>query len=259
MYAEFTKILSRAAVDPRDFSLVAFGGAGPVVGALVAREVGIPAVFVPRSPGTLCALGALSADIVNDAVRTVHTRVETELREAAVLRRQYEDLRAELADWLARFGAGAGPASFRHAADMRYVGQSYEIDVPVELGWLAPGGGAPLLAAFHRAHERAFGHADREAPAEIVNLRIQLRAERQRVPLEELPAGAAAPVARAARRIWLDGRPTEARVYDRSALGRGARLEGPAIVEQPDTTVLVPGGHVGEVDRFGNLLLRREG
>ena len=142
---------------------------------------------------------------------------------------------------------------------MRYVGQSYEIDVPVELGWLAPGGGAPLLAAFHRAHERAFGHADREAPAEIVNLRIQLRAERQRVPLEELPAGAAAPVARAARRIWLDGRPTEARVYDRSALGRGARLEGPAIVEQPDTTVLVPGGHVGEVDRFGNLLLRREG
>jgi N-methylhydantoinase A len=78
------------------------------------------------------------------------------------------------------------------------------------------------------------------------------------VPLAELPEGAAAPVARAARRIWLDGRPTDARVYDRSALGRGARLEGPAIVEQPDTTVLVPAGHAGEVDRFGNLLLRRE-
>jgi N-methylhydantoinase A len=143
---------------------------------------------------------------------------------------------------------------------MRYVGQSYEIDVAVELDWLAPGGAAPLLAAFHRAHERAFGHADREAPAEIVNLRIQLRAERPRVPLEELPGGAAAtPSPRARRRIWLDGRPTEARVYDRSALGRGARIEGPAIVEQPDTTVLVPGGHVGEVERFGNLLLRREG
>ena len=142
---------------------------------------------------------------------------------------------------------------------MRYVGQSYEIDVPVELDWLAPGGGAPLLAAFHRAHERAFGHADLDAPAEIVNLRIQLRAERPRVPLEELPPGAAAPAPRASRRIWLDGRPTEARVFDRAALGRGARLAGPAIVEQPDTTVLVPGGHVGEVDRFGNLLLRREG
>jgi N-methylhydantoinase A len=258
MYAEFTKILSRAAVDPRDFALVAFGGAGPVVGALVAREVGIPAVFIPRSPGTLCALGALSADIVNDAVRTVHTRVEPALLEAAALRGQYDGLRAELAEWLARFGAGAGAAAFRHAADMRYVGQSYEIDVPVDLDSLTPGGGTALLAGFHRAHERAFGHADREAPAEIVNLRVQLRAERPRVPLEELPAGEAAPAPRGRRRIWLDGRPTEARVFDRGALGRGARLEGPAIVEQPDTTVLVPGGHVGEVDRFGNLMIRRE-
>jgi N-methylhydantoinase A len=130
--------------------------------------------------------------------------------------------------------------------------------VPVELDWLAPGGGASVLAAFHRGHERAFGHADREAPAEIVNLRVQLRAERPRVPLAELPAGSAAPAPRTTRRIWLDGRPTEARVFDRAALGRGARLRGPAIVEQPDTTVLVPDGHVGEVDRFGNLLLRRE-
>jgi len=259
MYAEFTKILSRAAVDPRDFALVAFGGAGPVVGALVAREVGIPAVFVPRSPGTLCALGALSADIVNDAVRTVHTRVEAELSEAPALRQQYEALRGELAEWLARFGAGARTAAFQYAADMRYVGQSYEIDVPVELGWMAPGGAAPLLAAFHQAHERAFGHADREAPAEIVNLRVQLRAERPRVPLAEVAAGPAAPGARATRRIWLDGRPTEARVYDRAVLGRGAQLAGPAIVEQPDTTVLVPGGHVGEVDRFGNLIIRRKG
>ena len=259
MYAEFTKILSRAAVDPRDFALVAFGGAGPVVGALVAREVGISAVFVPRSPGTLCALGALSADIVNDAVRTVHTRVESALLEAAALRRQYDALRAELGEWLERFGDGAGAAAFRHAADMRYVGQSYEIDVPVELDWLAPGGGAVLLAAFHRAHERAFGHADREAPAEVVNLRVQLRAERPRVPLVELPAGDTTPAPRARRRIWLDGRPTEARVFDRTALSRGARLEGPAIVEQSDTTVLVPSGHLGEVDRFGNLLLRREG
>src|SRR5262249_42604480 len=144
MYAEFTQILARCAVDPRRVGLVAFGGAGPVVGALVAREVGIPAAFVPRSPGTLCALGALSADIVNDAVRTVHTRVEAEFSEAAALRRQYEDLRGELAEWFGRFGAGAASATFRYAADMRYVGQSYEIDVPVEPGWMAPGGAAPL-------------------------------------------------------------------------------------------------------------------
>jgi N-methylhydantoinase A len=259
MYAEFTKILSRAAVDPRDFALVAFGGAGPVVGALVAREVGIATVFVPRSPGTLCALGAISADIVNDAVRTVHVRVDAAPLEVAALGQQYDALRAELADWLARHGAGAGAASFRPAADMRYVGQSYEIEVPVEPAWLGPGGEAAILSAFHHGHERAFGHADRQAPAEIVNLRVQLRAGRPRVPLAEVPAGAASPAPRTTRRIWLDGRPIQAQVFDRAGLGRGARIAGPAIVEQVDTTVLVPGGHVGDVDRFGNLLLRREG
>ncbi len=256
MYAEFTKILSRAAVDPRDFALVAFGGAGPVVGALVAREVGIPTVFVPRSPGTLCALGALSADIVNDAVRTVHARVDAAPLET--LREAYDALRAELADWLARHGAGSDAATFRLAADMRYVGQSYEIEVPVEPAWLVAGGAPAIVAGFHRAHERAFGHADREAPAEIVNLRVQLRAGRPRVPLAEAPAGAGPATPRTTRRIWLDGHRAEAGVFDRAELGRGARLVGPAIVEQPDTTVLVPAGHLGEVDRFGNLLLRRE-
>jgi len=256
MYAEFTKILSRAAVDPRDFALVAFGGAGPVVGALVAREVGIPAVFVPRSPGTLCALGALSADIVNDAVRTIHARVDAAPPET--LRQAYDALRAELSDWLARHGAGSQAPTFRLAADMRYVGQSYEIEVPVEPAWLGAGGAPAILAAFHRGHERAFGHADREAPAEIVNLRVQLRAGRPRVPLAEVAVGVGPATPRTTRRIWLDGRLVEAGVFDRAALGRGARLIGPAIIEQPDTTVLVPTGHLGEVDRFGNLLLRRE-
>lgn len=256
MYAEFTKILSRAAVDPRDFALVAFGGAGPVVGALLAREVGIPTVFVPRSPGTLCALGAITTDIVSDAVRTVHARLDA--TDVTVLRAPYDALRTELADWLARHGAGSERATFILAADMRYVGQSYEIEVPVEPAWLAPGGQAALLSAFHRAHERVYGHADREAPGEIVNLRVQLRAARPRVPLGEIPVRPEARP-RETRRIWLEGRSIEARVFERAALGRGARLAGPAIVEQPDTTVLVPAGHAGEVDRFGNLFLRREG
>jgi N-methylhydantoinase A len=256
MYAEFTKILSRAAVDPRDFALVAFGGAGPVVGALVAREVNIPTVFVPRSPGTLCALGALSADIVNDAVRTVHAPVAAASPE--ILRAAYEGLRAELAEWLARHGAGAEAPTFRLAADMRYIGQSYEIEVPIEPAWLAAGGARAILAAFHQAHERAFGHADRQAPAEIVNLRVQLRAARPRVPMAEAAEVAGPVTPRSTRRIWLDGQRVEARVFEREALGRGARLVGPAIVEQPDTTVLVPGGHTADVDRFGNLLIRRE-
>src|SRR4030095_10511569 len=102
-------------------------------------------------------------------------------------------LRAELVDWLERHRAGAAPAILGLAADMRYAGQSYEIEGAGETAWLGPwrgpGGARPLLSASHQAHARAFGHADREAPAEIVNLRVQLRAARPRVPLGGVAGG----------------------------------------------------------------------
>jgi N-methylhydantoinase A len=256
MYAAFTRTLSRAGVDPRELALVAFGGAGPVVGALLAGEVGVPTVFVPRAPGTLCALGALTADVLNDAVRTVRGRLdELDMR---ALARELQALEAELSRWVERHGVTSEGTSFRHGADMRYVGQSYEITVPIDPAWLGASGEPALARAFHDAHERLFGHADPDAPAEVVNLRVQLRGARPRVPILEAPAGAGArPIG--ARRIWLDGRPAEAAVYERAALGAGDALLGPAIVEQPDTTVLVPAGHVARVDRLGNLVIHREG
>ena len=255
MYAAFTRILSRAGIDPRDFALVAFGGAGPLVGSLLAREVGIPIVFVPRAPGTLCALGAITTDVLNDGVRTIHGRLDTlDLAGLGAARRALE---TELLAWVEHHAVELEGVSFHHGADMRYVGQSYEIEVPVERDWLEPGGAPRLLDAFHRMHERVFGHADPRAPVEVVNLRVQLRGRRPRVPLGEAAEGTgAAPTG--ARRIWIDGRPVEARVYERASLGRGDRLVGPAIIEQPDTTVLVPGDHVADVDRLGNLLVRRE-
>jgi len=234
---------------------VAFGGAGPLVGSLLAREVGIPAVFVPRSPGTLCALGAITADILNDAVRTVHGRLDG--LDLDALAAEQRALEAELSAWLAEHRADVESVAFRHGADMRYAGQSYEIDVALEPGWIAAGGAGRLREAFDRAHERLFGHADPRAPVEIVNLRVQLRGVRPRVPLVETPAGrGAAPTGE--RRIWLDGRPVRARVYERARLGHGDQVAGPAILEQPDTTVLVPAGEVARADRFGNLLITRE-
>ncbi|MGH7318443.1 MAG: hydantoinase/oxoprolinase family protein, partial [Candidatus Rokuibacteriota bacterium] len=152
MYAESTKIMSKNAVDPREFALVAFGGAGPLVGCLIAREVGIPLVFVPRAPGTLCALGAITTDILNDAVRTVHLRVHGV--DLGALGRQYEALRAEHLTWLDEHALTPEATAFRYSADMRYVGQSYEIEVEVDPAWLGPGGDIGLLGSFHRGHER---------------------------------------------------------------------------------------------------------
>jgi len=255
MYAAFTKILSRAGVDPRDFALVAFGGAGPLVGSLLARDVGIPTVFVPRAPGTLCALGAITTDILNDAVRTVHGRLDA--LDLAALAGEQRALERELLAWVDAHRIAVERTTFRHGADMRYVGQSYEIEVPADPAWLAGGDRGRLLEAFHRAHERVFGHADPHAPVEMVNLRVQLRGVRPRVPLVEVAAGTGAK-ATGARRVWLEGRPAQAQVYERAGLGRGDRVVGPAIVEQADTTVLVPAGDAATVDRFGNLLIRRE-
>jgi N-methylhydantoinase A len=255
MYAAFARILSRAGIDPRDFALVAFGGAGPLMGSLLAREVGIPTVFVPRAPGTLCALGAITADVLNDAVRTVHARLDT--LDLAALDADRRGLEAEMLAWIEQHAVELDGVSFRLGVDMRYVGQSYEIEVPIEAEWLRPGGALRLLEAFHRSHERIFGHADPRAPVEVVNLRIQLRGTRPRVPIAEVRPGASAPPT-GARRLWLDGRSVEARVHERASLGHGDRVVGPAIVEQPDTTVLVPGGHVADVDRLGNLLVRME-
>ena len=160
MYAEFTKILSRAAVDPRDFALVAFGGAGPVVGRASSRARSASRASSSRARRGRCARSARSAPTSsNDYVRTRAPAGRGELGgagafEGAALREHYEALRAELADWLARHGAGSGSATFIHAADMRYVGQSYEIEVPVEPAWLAPGGGPAGAGRLPRAHER---------------------------------------------------------------------------------------------------------
>jgi N-methylhydantoinase A len=256
MYAEFTKILSKQAVDPAALALVAFGGAGPLVGCLLAREVGLPRVLVPRSPGTLSALGAITTDIVNDAVRTVHVRVGD--ADLAALARQYGALEAELGGWLRTHAPGARDVRFGYLGDMRYVGQSYEITVEIDPAWLAEAGRPFLLEAFHRAHERAYGHADARAPAELVNLRVQMRAAMPKVRLPELPAGTGRPRPRGTRPVLFDGARHQARVFAREDLGRGDRLAGPAIVEQEDTTVLIPDGFVGEVDRHGNILVGRD-
>jgi N-methylhydantoinase A len=253
MYAEFSKIISKNAVDPRDFALVPFGGAGPLVGCLVAREMGMRLVFVPRSPGTLCALGAIAADVLNDAVQSVRMRLDADL---ASLSPRYRDLETQLSAWLAEHRLSPLATQFRRTADMRYVGQSYQIEIEVDPAWLTAGRADALAAAFHRGHERMYGHADERAPAEIVDIRVQMRGTMPAVTLHDVPQGTGRPRPRARRSILLDGRSTMAEVFTRADLGRGDRIAGPAIVEQDDTTILLPAAFEGTVDRHGNLHVR---
>lgn len=254
MYAAFSNVLARHGVDPRDFSLVAFGGAGPIEACFLAQEFHIPRVIVPPSPGTLCALGAMSADVKSDYIKTLHRRLGT--MTGKLLAAECEELGARARRWLTEEAPAVQTSALRFGADLRYAGQAFQIEVPVDPAWGDDEGLERLREAFHQLHERLYAHADRAADIELIDLRATITGVLPKPDLRRLPAGsgAAKPVGR--RPIHHHRQRQDAAVYHRADLLAGQYLDGPAIVEQDDTTTLVPAGFRADVDAFGNLVIR---
>ncbi len=257
MFAEVNKLVARFGVDPRDFTLVPFGGAGPMVGVHLARELGMARVMIPRRPGVVSALGGLIADVKNDFVRTLFIDLDGEglphLSEARAA------LAAEAEAWL-RDGQGfTGEASLSYAADMRYHGQSFEIDVPIEAGWIEAGDLAALRGAFDRRHRELYDFADEAAPVQLVNLHAVITGHTPAPVFAREPRRAGVPEPERMVDVWQDGAPGRVALYLRGALHHGQRFAGPAVVAQEDATICIPAGFDAEVDAFGNLhLLARE-
>jgi N-methylhydantoinase A len=257
MYAAFSNVLARHGVDPREFALVAFGGAGPIEACFLAEEFHIPRVIVPPSPGTLCALGAMSADVKSDYVRTVHRRLSATT--GARLAADCADLEARARRWLAGDAPAVRESALRFTAEMRYVGQAFQIEVPLDPAWLGDGALDRLRAAFHDQHERLYAHADRGADVELIDLRATVTGLTPKPELRPLPRADAAARPAGRRAIHYRHQRHEAAVYLRRDLRAGHAIAGPAIVEQDDTTTLVPAGWRGEVDALGHVVLVREG
>jgi N-methylhydantoinase A len=242
-------------LDPREFVLVAYGGAGPLHAAAVAEELGISRALVPRFPGLTCALGLLHTDIRHDFVTTyLRPADESGARE---LDEALTRLAARGVERLADEGIAPERSSVVYSADLRYVGQTHELNVLLPS---APAEAHARLGALLRAaHLREYGHApDLSARVEIVNLRVACIGLMERPPLpgaRDVPK----PGIRGERDVAFSGERLRAPVYDRQDLGRGARLEGPAIVEQIDSTTLVPLGWRAEVDDVANLRLEITG
>jgi N-methylhydantoinase A len=253
MYKEVSKLAARGGVDARDFCLMPFGGAGPMLGGLLARELGMREVLVPATPGVLSALGGLIADIRNDLIETVYADLD-----AATLPRLLDGftrLEAGAMHWLREEQGFGAEAALMPSAEMRYRGQSFEIEVPLERSWLAGGDIGAIAEAFHLAHEGLYGHADRAAPIQAIALRVVVAG---RVPLPRLPEqdrASGAPEAAGEAAVYIDGARRRASLYRREALRHGHAFAGPCIVMQEDCTTCVPPGVRGEVDRFGNLRL----
>jgi len=245
-------------LDPRDFALVAFGGAGPMHACAVAREASIPRVVVPPHPGITSAVGLLMADIRHAMLASfIVPTARADFEEAE---RVFAALRGEAEGKLRDDGVPAAAMAFRRSADLRYLGQAYELTIPCDEP--LTGGGAPsesealarLVARFHDTHERVYGHHSDDEPTEIVNLRVE--------GIGSVPRGAwrerVAPRHESDRdrpvyvhgEGWLD-----TPVLDRSRLREDEAYPGPLVVEQLDTTVWIPPHDVARVDERGTMVV----
>jgi N-methylhydantoinase A len=252
MYLEVSKLVSRYGIDLREFTLQAFGGAGPMLGCFVARELGMTRVTVPTTPGVLSAFGGLIADIKNDFISTVYCDLDTAAR---TLRDGYATLRRRATAWLREEQGFEGEAAMLYTADLRYRGQSFEIETVLQEEWIENGDLASIAKAFHKEHARVYDHADEEAAVQIINLRLVIVGAAPKPELRELPSIEEAPVSKGTIDVFYDSAKHQAALYDRATLRAGQTVVGPAVVQQDDCTTCILGGFTAEIDAYGNILL----
>ena len=253
--ADAVRLISiRRGYDPREFCLVAFGGAGPLHGAALAEDLSIPTVLVPPSPGITSALGCLLVDVRHDLSAMFLAHVDTVDRGA--LESEFEKLEQEARERLDAEGVPEAQMSMQRLVDMRYLGQWRSLTIPVS----APADLADAVARFHAEHERAYNYRRDGSAVEIY--RLSLRAvgvtPKPELKRHELNGGGAK--SRGSRPVWFDssGAAVDTPLYLRSDLPAGTKLEGPAIVDQLDSTTVVPPGWRADVDEWLNIRMHRE-
>jgi N-methylhydantoinase A/oxoprolinase/acetone carboxylase beta subunit len=249
----------RKGYDPRDFALVAEGGAGPAFAASIAAEVGAPAVIVPPYPGVTAALGLLVTDAVYEFVTTTYQRMSQ--LSADELEARFSELEDQARSQLEEDGFPHDRSVIQRVADCRYLGQGYELRVEAGSGRIDDAWAAKLAADFHDAHEREYSRRFDESDIEIPNIRVRGIGLIPPLEMSEITRGGESPVAalRREREAWfrVDGelRELPTKFYAREALAAGNHIDGPAVINQYDTTTVIPPGLSAEVDRFGNIVV----
>ena len=240
--------------DPRDFTLIAFGGAGPMHALALAAEIGIPRVLVPHHPGNFSALGLLAADIKHDDVRT---RVGPLRERLAGLASLFAEMEGGARRQLEREGFAPEQQRLRRSLDLRYRGQAFELNVALDEAVPAL---AAVETAFHRQHRAAYGHSTPGAVIELVNARLAAYGlvSRPAAPPCRSDATSLDAALVEQRAVWFGGVRHDAPVWERARLPGGAALRGPAIVEEFGATTVVPPGWRGAVDAHGHLVFTRE-
>jgi N-methylhydantoinase A len=240
--------------DPREFALIAFGGAGPVRAAALAGELQIPEVIVPPASGAFSALGLAAADLKRDYSRTLYADLRA--LDPALAAVALTDMEAIASEWLATVAIPSERRELLCAADLRYRRQAYELTVPLADGPVTRASLDALAMAFHDKHRQTYGHANPEEAVQLVNLRLTAIGRLPGLRLAQLPG--VAPPRRRVRQVWFPQTGSSAcPVYWRDGLAEGETLVGPAIIEATDTTIAVPPGWIASPDGKGYIRLRR--
>jgi N-methylhydantoinase A len=256
MHAALRVVSIERGFDPREFGLMAFGGAGPMHANALGRLIGADPVVIPATPGVLSAFGFLVADVQNEFART-YLKV-AEQTPASDLHATLTELRDEAAEWLTREGVDAGEHQFTFYADCRYYMQDIQLPCRMALSEASEGYAAALRERFESEHRRRFGF-DLDAPVEIATVRVVGSGSGGAdVSAQEEAAAQRRPDPERTEDIFFDGEWHPSPIYTRDTLESGHRITGPAIVEQEDTTTVIEPGYAGVVDAYLNIVIRKQ-
>jgi len=237
--------------DPRDYSLIAFGGAGGLHACDLAAALEMRNVLTPVFPGGLSALGILRADVVKELSRTVLIPAEELLQHPHRLRSMIDPLEKQAAHVLRTEGFTATGMRFQHSLDMRYLGQAYELNVPASKN---------IVETFHRAHQQRYGYHDKNKNVEVVNVRCRATGLTEKLPATKITSRrrGAPELHSQPLPLIFNGRPRKARLYHRDDLRAGDVFSGPCVVAEYSATTLIPPDWKARVDQYGQLLLSRK-
>ncbi|MFP6698911.1 MAG: hydantoinase/oxoprolinase family protein [Alphaproteobacteria bacterium] len=258
MFGALRLVSVQKGLDPRDFALVAFGGAGPLHGNAMAMLGECYPVIIPPTPGVLSALGFLYSDVKNEFAQT-YVRNVADI-DGSQLVEIYARLGRDARGWLREEGIDEGRQELKYQADVRYLRQGYEFALSVNPESMSNGGLVDLESRFGAAHERLYGFR-LDQPVELVNLRAvgSGQVEKVQLPRFDLEGPDASAAIFEQHRVHFDGGFLNANIYDRKLLRAGHRMVGPAVVTQADSTTVIHPGHVGVVDSYLNILISPEG
>ncbi len=253
MYTDTSGLVSRFGVDPRDFYFLAFGGAGPMTACFLAREFNMKGVIVPPTPGVLSALGGLIADLKSDFIYTLYDDLRPGIEDA--LRSALASIETRAKRWLFEEQDFEGTPTISCSADMRYRGQSFEVETPIEPAWIERGDLTAIANAFHDRHRALFDHHDVESPVQIISLKLVISGATPKPIIVEQVARPGTPSAEVHVPVFMGGTEVPVPLYRRADLSCGDTFSGPAIIAQDDCTTCVPEEFDIAVDSFSNLII----